>query len=284
MNPDQLMAPDQLNLTGFLLNNYLLEKRISEAGELEVYAGRHQHLNRPVTVQVIRAGTIQHEVWEQHVAAEASFLARVVHANVVHIYDVGIEDDGTIYVVTEQIDGRPLDQILEERTYLEHGYALRVTREIARGIAAFHRLGLLTSELDPASVVVVNGPLVNRDIPGEPWVKLLDLGLGCAVGCPRKGGLPDGAARRYLAPEAVRAEPLTEHADIYSLGILLRDLLLGGIKGANLVRGSAVERLVSDCTAIGPGDRPTSVFEFLDRLDTAEANWSFGAAIQSNLR
>ncbi len=278
------MNPDPLNLTGFLLNNYLLVKRVSDPGNLEVYSGRHQHLKRPVTIQVIRAGTIQHEVWEEHVAAEARFLAQVVHANVVHIYDVGIEDDGTIYVITEQLDGCPLDQILEERSYLEHGFALRVTREIARGIAAFHRLGQLTSELDPASVVVVNGPLVDRNLPGEPWVKLMDLGIGCKVGSPRSGGVPDGEARRYLAPEAIRGEPLTEHADIYSLGILLRDLLLGGIQGANLVQGSAVERLVRDCTAIGPGDRPATVLDFLDRLDTAEANWSFGAAIQSNLR
>jgi hypothetical protein len=56
------------------------------------------------------------------------------------------------------------------------------------------------------------------------------------------------------------------------------------MQGSSLVRGSAVERLVSTCTAPQPGDRPPSVPEFLDRLDTAEANWSFGAAIQSNLR
>jgi len=278
------MNPEHLNLTGFLLNNYLLVERITPPGELEIYAGRHQHLKRPVTVQVIRAGTIHHQVWEEQVAAEARFLSQVVHPNVVHVYDVGIEDDGTIYVITEQIDGRPLDQILTERTYLEHAYALRVTREIARGIAAFHRLDQLSAELDPASVMVVNGPLVERDSPGVPWVKLLDLGVGCPVGSRRQGGLPDGEARRYLAPEAIRNEPLTERADIYSLGILLRDLLLGGVEGANLVRGSAVERLVSGCTAVQPGDRPASVFEFLDRLDTAEANWSFGAAIQSTLR
>lgn len=278
------MNPEHVNLTGCLLNNYLLEERISPPGDLEVYSGRHQHLKRPVTVQVIRAGTVHHEVWQEHVAAEARFLAKVVHANVVHVYDIGIEDDGTIYVITEKIDGRPLDQILEERTYLEHAYALRVTREIARGIVAFHRMGLLTSELDPASVVVVNGPLVERDVPGEPWVKLLDLGAGCSVGSPRLDALPEGDARRYLAPEAIRNEPLTERADIYSLGILLQDLLLGGIQGSTLVSGSAVERLVSSCTALQPGDRPATVFEFLDRLDTAEANWSFGAAIQSTLR
>jgi len=278
------MNPDHLNLTGFLLNNTLLVERITEPGELEVYAGRHQHLRRPVTVQVIRAGTVHHAVWEEQVAAEARFLAQVVHPNVVHVYDVGMEDDGTIYVITEQIDGCPLDQILADRTYLEHAYALRVTREIARGIAAFHRLGLVSSELDPASVVVVNGPLVERDKPGAPWVKLLDLGVGCKVGTPRSGDVPSGEARRYLAPEAVRREPLTEQADIYSLGILLRDLLLGGMQGSNLVSGSSVERLVSGCTAPQPRDRPTSVLDFLDRLDTAEANWSFGAAIQSSLR
>ncbi len=278
------MNPDHLNLAGFLLNNYMLLERISEPGALEVYAGQHQHLKRDVTVQVIRAGTIHHKVWEEQVAAEARFLAQVVHPNVAHVYDVGIEDDGTIYVITEQIDGRPLDQLLQERTYLEHSFALRLTREIARGIAAFHRLGLVSAELDPASVVVVNGPLVERDIPGSPWVKLMDLGVGCKVGENRVGGLPDGVARRYLAPETVRHEPLTERADIYSLGILLRDLLLGGMQGSNLVSGSAVERLVSGCTASQPGDRPSSVPAFLDRLDTAEANWSFGAAIQSTLR
>lgn len=278
------MNPDNLNLAGFLLNNYLLVDRISAPGPLEVYAGQHQHLKRPVTVQVIRAGTIHHEVWEQQVAAEARFLARVVHPNVAHVYDVGIEDDGTIYVITEKIDGRPLDQLLEDQSYLEHGHALRLTREIARGIAAFHRLGVLSAELDPASVVVVNGPLVSRDDSGAPWVKLLDLGVGCEVGSLRRGSLPDGEARRYLAPEAIRNEPLTEHADIYSLGILLRDLLLAGVEGTTLVRGSAVERLVADCTAPQPGERPASVPAFLDRLDTAEANWSFGAAIQSNLR
>ncbi len=277
------MTPHELDLSGFLLNNYLLEERVSEPGALEVYVGRHQHLSRPVTVQVIRAGTIRQEVWEEQVAAEARFLAQVVHPNVVHVYDVGIEDDGTIYVVTENIDGRPLDQILAERTYLEHAFALRLTREIARGIAAFHRLGLVTSELDPASVMVVNGPLVDRDDPGAPWVKLVDLGVGCHAGAKRKGALPSGEARRYLAPEAVRHEPLTERADIYSLGILLRDLLLGGMQGSNLVRGSAVERLISACTDPKPENRLASVPDFLDRLDTAEANWSFGAAIRSTL-
>lgn len=270
-----------MDLTGFLINNYLLTQRISDPGELEVYYGIHQHLQRSVTVQVIRVGDDERDLWGAQLAAEARFLAQVAHPNVVHVYDIGMEDDGLIYVVTEEIDGLPLDQVLEDRSYLEHAHALRLTREIGRGIAAFHRKGLLTAELDPASVLVTSGPLVDKPDSGEAWVKLLDLGAGCEVGQPYRGELPDGEARRYLAPEAVRRERLTERADLYSLGILLRDLLLTGSEGASLQPGSAVERLVKTATARQPGDRHVSIGAFLDQLDTAQANWSFGAAIQA---
>ena len=273
-----------MDLTGFLINNYLLTYRVSDPGELEVYYGTHQHLQRPVTVQVIRVDDEQRDLWGAQLAAEARFLAQVAHPNVVHVYDIGMEDDGLIYVVTEEIDGQPLDQVLDGLEYLEHPHALRLTKEIGRGIAAFHRKGLLTAELDPASVLVVSGPLVDKPDQGLAWVKLLDLGAGCEVGHPYRGELPTGEARRYLAPEAVRREPLTEAADIYSLGILLRDLLLTGSEGAQLQSGSAVERLVSHATARLPADRPQHITDFLDRLDTAQANWSFGAAIQARTR
>jgi len=273
-----------MDLTGFVINNYLIGERRSPPGELEVYAGRHQHLERDVTVQVIRVEEESRSLWQEQVAAEARFLARVSHPNVLHVYDIGTEDDGLIYVVTEQIEGRPLDQLLAERDHLDFAHALRITREVARGLAAFHRVGLLTTELDSASVMVTAGPLVGRVGTGLPWIKLLDLGVGCAVGQARDAPLPEGDARRFLAPEVARREPLTPRVDVFSLGVLLQDLLLVGVPGARLVSGSAVERLVSRALAPLPGDRFGDLNALLDALDTAQANWSFGAAIQAHQR
>jgi serine/threonine protein kinase/formylglycine-generating enzyme required for sulfatase activity len=181
-----------------------------------VYLAHDRSLNRQVALKFIaslRPNPRAHE----HFQTEARAIARVQHPNVVTVFRVG-EVDGHPYIVSEYLVGQSLSEL---SLPLPWQRVLGLGIELARGLAAAHRQGVLHRDIKPANVLLTDS--------GE--VKLLDFGLAefFDVDTSTKGGAAQTTAGtpRYMAPELFRGAPASPQSDLYSLGLVLYELCTG---------------------------------------------------------
>ncbi len=297
-DPQADSSQPKLLREGDEVGNYLVLAHLFTGGMGDIYAAVHLQLNRHVALKVPRLDTPAANFNRRRLLAEARFLARVAHSNVVGVYDFAATNDHLEYLVMELLDGHSLDQILHKTPHLEIPHAIRVVREIARGLAAFHRAGIYHVDLKPENVMVVAGTLVNKPLEGENWIKLIDLGTArLTYEHTIDAELPLVGTPAYMSPEAILDRPVDGRADLYALGNVFFEILAGRhpiptdddaeMLQAQVERRppplstlrpdvpafSALEMLITDCLEKRPAKRPGSMVEFLGRLDQAESEW-----------
>ena len=255
----------------------------------EVWEGHDEVLSRPVAVKILQAHLATDGVFLERFRREAVTAARVAHPCVVATYDTGI-DDGTAYIVMELVRGETLRQLLSEHGALDVWLAVTIARQIADALADAHMAGLVHRDIKPANVLLLD------DGWGGVRVKVTDFGIakasqGLGADLTRTGtvlGTP-----KYLSPEQVRGEEPDARADIYSLGVVIFEMLAGEPpysggtdmatalahlndripKLSSRVRGvpSDLERLVNDLLAKDPDKRVPSAAALRERLDALGA-------------
>lgn len=280
------------------MGNYLVLAHLFTGGMGHIYAAVHQRLKRHVALKVPRTDGGGGSFNRRRLLTEAQFLARVAHVNVVSVYDFATTGDQLEYLVMELLDGRSLDEILYKTPRLEIPQAIRIAKEMARGLAAFHRAGIYHVDLKPENVMIVTGPLVSKTGEGENWVKLIDLGTArLTYEREQDAELPMVGTPAYLSPEAILGRSVGPRADLYALGIVLYELIAGqhplplsddadmllsqvetratplSVRCPEIPASSPLERLIADCLQKRPSRRPGSMIEFLGRLDQAESEW-----------
>ena len=212
-----------------LSHRYMLVEPIGYGGMGRVFRGRDELLDREVAIKLL-----DQPATEPSGLAEARAAARVSHPGVVRIFDVGVaEGTGQGYIVMELADGRPLRDILHERGPLPADEAARLAAHIADALLAIHELDMVHCDVKPLNVIVTAA--------GD--VKLVDFGIARAS---TTAGERIGSAA-YLAPEQVRGEPLDGRTDIYALGAVLYEMLVGTAPfTGTLPADVAAARLVAD--------------------------------------
>jgi serine/threonine-protein kinase len=268
--------------------------------------GFHEHLRRHVAIKVARGEGASFAFLQQQLTEEARCLGAVSHANVVTVHDFGYTDDGVAFLVMELLEGKGLHHIIDEQGALSVPVAAQVARQVAEGLTAFHAEGIVCADVKPDNVMVVAGPLVGRPLVEHPWIKLLDLGAARDVRVEGQMATsldkPILGTSWYMSPEAVLGLGLDERADVYSLGVLLYEMLVGqvpflheqddAILDMHLWRqpqtlagslpgmavGCQLDRLCRSCLSKSPLDRPCSMNEFIDLLDDAVAEWAAARA------
>jgi tRNA A-37 threonylcarbamoyl transferase component Bud32 len=198
---------------GDVLGKCRLMRLLGEGAYGQVYYGHHQSLNVAVAVKLLQPALFNDPAVHLQLRNEAQVLARLNHPHVVRVWD--FEDDPTCpYLILEYVEGLNLAELIEQSGRVAPGRAVRMLREIARGLAAAWKLGIIHRDLKPANI------LLTRD--GQ--AKLADLGLAVVIGTPGLAGndgpqaAPVGTAA-YVAPEQCFApETVDQRSDIYSLG------------------------------------------------------------------
>ncbi len=279
------------------VGNYLVLAHLFTGGMGDIYAAVHLQLNRHVALKVPRVDTPSADFNRRRLLAEARFLARVTHGNVVGVYDFSATNDRLEYLVMELLDGRSLDAILGTSPMLQISHAIRIVKEMARGLAAFHRAGIYHVDLKPENVMVVTGPLVNKPIDGENWVKLIDLGTArLTYELTVDAELPTVGTPAYMAPEAILDRTVDGRADLHALGIVFYEILAGrhplaGIDDADMLQahvdrralpisayrpeiqaGGALETLIGDCLEKRPEERFQSARDLAFDLEILAAS------------
>jgi beta-lactam-binding protein with PASTA domain/tRNA A-37 threonylcarbamoyl transferase component Bud32 len=197
---------------------YRVLHRVGSGGMAEVYCAQDLQLGRKVALKVLYRRFAEDGEFVERFRREASSAAGLQHQHVVSVYDRG-EYDGTYYIAMEYLDGRSLKTIIQEEAPLDPGRAIGLTIQILRAARFAHRRGIIHRDFKPQNVIV----------DAEGRAKVTDFGIARAGASDMtQTGSIMGTAQ-YLSPEQAQGEPVSAASDLYSIGIILYEMLTGRV-------------------------------------------------------
>ena len=197
---------------------YKIQRRLGSGGMADVYCAEDLQLGRQVALKVLYGRFAEDQEFVERFRREASSAAGLQHQHVVGVYDRG-EWDGTYYIAMEFLDGRSLKQIVQEEGPLEPGRAVDLTTQVLRAARFAHRRGVIHRDLKPHNVIV--------DADGRAKVTDFGIARAGASDMTQTGSIMGTA--QYLSPEQAQGQPVSERSDLYSVGIMLYELLTGRV-------------------------------------------------------
>lgn len=208
-------------------DRYEIIRNIGEGGMANVYLAIDTILNRKVAVKILRGDLATDEKFVRKFQREASAASNLDHPNIVGIYDVG-EDDGNYYIVMEYVEGQTLKSLIKRRGALTLLEVIDIMTQLTSGIEHAHEKGIIHRDIKPQNVLILDDGLV----------KIADFGIAQALNSNEltQTNSVMGSVH-YLPPEQANGIGSTYKSDIYSLGILMFELLIGKVpfKGENAV-------------------------------------------------
>src|SRR5947207_50453 len=207
-----------MSLVGQVFSNrYRIEQEIARGGMAEVYLARDESLNRQVALKALFPEFAREPSFVERFRREAQAAANLNHPNIVGIYDWG-QEDGTYFIVMEYVEGRSLRDLIRSEGLIDPGRAADITAEIASALAFAHRSGVVHRDVKPGNVLIT--PQGN--------VKVTDFGIaraGASDGLTQTGSVMGTAT--YFSPEQAQGLPVDGRSDVYSLGIVLYEMVTG---------------------------------------------------------
>src|SRR6266550_5118492 len=271
---------------------YRLQEPLGGGGMGTVYRATHLLIERPVAIKVLSQRFVGDHTAQERFRREARAAGRMHHPNAVSVNDFGTTEDGWLYIVMELLEGRTLRDLLAREAPLDPARAVSFMLQTSSAVGAAHDANLIHRDLKPANIFIEQRP----NMPAV--VKVLDFGVarfiveehedddfntltqvGAIIGTPR-----------YMSPEQCSGLPLTPASDVYSLGIILYEMLTGEVpfsaetplavamkqvsEAPRVPRDIVpsiprkLEQLVLHALAKNPGDRPGNANEFRRKLHT----------------
>ena len=202
---------------------YRVLKKLGEGGMGTVYLAEQVAISRKVALKLLNPDYARDQEFVRRFRQEAKLAASLNHRNVITVFDFDQADDGSLYIVMEYADGKSLGEVIREGP-MDVARALRLGLQIAEGLGAAHRTGVIHRDIKPENIMVVG--------EGEE-VKLMDFGIarlrdtGTATRMTRSGTIMGTPA--YMAPEQIEGGEVSESTDIYAFGIVLYEMLSGEV-------------------------------------------------------
>ena len=264
-------------------DRYEIIKSIGEGGMANVYLAKDTILDRQVAVKVLRGDLSTDEKFIRRFQREALSVSNLSHPNIVEVYDVG-EEDGQYYIVMEYIEGKTLKQLLYKRGALTLPEVIDIMTQLTDGLSHAHEAYIIHRDIKPQNIMIED----------NGTIKITDFGIAMAVNATQftQTNSVMGTVH-YLPPEQANGKSATVKSDIYSLGILMYELLTGSVpfKGDNAVEialkhmkeklpsirkqnpliPQSVENIVIKACAKNPRNRYNTVKEMHDDIVSAMA-------------
>lgn len=261
-------------------DRYQIIKSIGEGGMANVYLAYDTILDRNVAVKVLRGDLASDEKFVRRFQREALSASSLSNPNIVEVYDVG-EDNGEYYIVMEYIEGKHLKQLLKKRGKLTVPEVIDITMQITNGLSVAHDSYIIHRDIKPQNILILENGLI----------KITDFGIAVAMNATQltQTNSVMGSVH-YLPPEQASGKGATLQSDIYSIGILMYELLTGKLpfKGDNAVEialkhlkepmpsirdeivdiPQSVENIILKSTAKNPKNRYSDAREMYEDLKT----------------
>lgn len=212
---------------------YSIEDEVGRGSFGAVYRAREPGRAEPVAVKVLLPWVEADQEMRKRFQREAKLAQHMANPHGIRIYEFGETDTGMLYIVMEFLEGRPLDLILQEDGPLPPDRVGHIARQTLTALADAHKVGIIHRDLKPSNVFLCN----NREHPD--YVKVFDFGIAKIVGSGDDGTLRETTKLTvrgglvgtpvYMSPEQCRGEDPTAASDIYSLGIMMFEMLTGNI-------------------------------------------------------
>lgn len=210
---------------------YRIQGELGRGGFGMVYLAYQLGMDRHVALKVLNPNMGEDAARTAHerFLREVKIISKLRHPNTVTIHDFGETTDGLVYMVLEYVDGETLKSLLNRRGALDDARAIHIAMQIAKSLSEAHRHGIIHRDLKPANIML-------SELGGETdFVKVLDFGIAQLRNKKKDQDLTtDGAdgrqligTPRYMSPEQVRGDQLTGASDVYSLGLILYEMLTG---------------------------------------------------------
>ena len=276
------------------MGSYRLGELLGRGGVGEVYLATHRMLARPAAIKLIRSEVLASgdDSMAQTATArfrrEAEAAASLRSPHTVELYDFGVTEEGTLYLVMELLEGVNLEHLVRRQGPLPPARVVHILGQMCESLEEAHSYGLVHRDIKPANIMVC------RLGPDADFVKVLDFGLVRSIGGPSAESLSGGAGMTpgtpaYMAPEMAHNRTVDGRADLYSLGCVAYYLLTGHLvfEGDTPLQTilqhlqappeppsrrttrpipAELEALILDCLAKRPEDRPASAADVAERL------------------
>ena len=212
------MAVSDPFLNSVFDGRYLIVRKLGTGGMANVYLAEDKELGRQVAIKILDDRHAQDSQFVERFRREATNAAGLSHPNIVSIYDRG-EAEGTYYIAMEYLDGRTLKELILRRGPAPVTTAIDYTRQILAALRFAHKNGIVHRDIKPHNVLV----------DSEGRLKVTDFGIARAGASQMtEAGSIIGTAQ-YLSPEQAKGAPVNQTSDIYSVGIVLYELLTGAV-------------------------------------------------------
>jgi serine/threonine-protein kinase len=241
---------------GTNVGNYRLHAIIGRGGMGTVYKGEHVYIGKPVAVKILHQQFAKYEEAVKRFLREARAASQINHPNIVDVTDFGPTPDGGVYFVMEYIEGESLEDFIAKSSPVALHRAINIVNQLAMALARAHELGVVHRDLKPENIMLASRP-GRRDLvrfledadEGPRWVvereqsydlvKILDFGIAKVLEpelfgpqIQQPGRTMAGAVfgtPEYMSPESAAGLPVDHRSDIYSVGVIFYDLLVGHV-------------------------------------------------------
>lgn len=275
------------------LGRYETQKLLGEGGMGKVYLARQTDLNRTVVVKIMHDHVASDPKFRERFQRETLVMARFQHPNAVTLYDASVTDEYGSCIVMEYVKGVNLESLLQKNGRLSFGRVARVVAQLCDVLQAAHEQSIIHRDLKPANIMISE-----PDTPKER-VKVMDFGLAKLLDDGELKQVTDTAVDfavgtpGYIAPEQVRGEMMDHRGDLYSVGVMLFELLTGRLPfqgatsmdvllahateeppkfselGLGRIAPKAVEEVIRWCLAKDPAARPQCARELAEAFAKA---------------
>ena len=262
-------------------DRYQIIKTLGEGGMANVYLAHDNILDRNVAVKVLRGDLASDEKFVRRFQREALSASSLSHPNIVEMYDVG-EDDGQYYIVMEYVDGKTLKQVLKQRGHLSVTEVVDIMLQVTDGMAHAHDAYIIHRDIKPQNIMMLSNGMI----------KITDFGVATALNSTQLTQTNSVMGTvHYLPPEQANGKGSTIRSDIYSMGIMMYELLTGLVpyKGESAVEialkhlkeplpsirktnpsiPQSIENVIIKATAKNPKNRYTDARMMHEDLKTA---------------